>query len=334
MMGLSNRTTSNLPWVEKYRPKTFEQIYLNEYLKKRLLTYDSSNITHMIISGNPGIGKTTSAILLIKRILIDEDSYIELNASDNRGINMILNLVNTFCKKKTDDIIKIILLDEADNLTNKAQQQLITFMDLYPNTKFIFTCNNHSYLIEELQSRMTHFKFTIPSNENIIQYLQYILKSEGITTFPTETLNDIILISNRDFRICTNYLEAITSISSFSNFYDVFKVKYLIHMKELVQLLFDSNMRSIEKIIEKYIIILDYGVPNNDILISIIYIIDNYNLYYTDVDNNTSHTIDQNLKVESINLIYMYYFKIIETFDSKLYMIELFYNMKNKLLSV
>ena len=94
---------SKLPWVEKYRPNTFDELFIDSILKQRLMMMNTTNFNSIIISGNPGIGKTTTALLLIKNLLKDPDSFLELNASDNRGINMILSLVNIFCKKKTND---------------------------------------------------------------------------------------------------------------------------------------------------------------------------------------------------------------------------------------
>ena len=312
---------SKLPWVEKYRPNTFDELFIDSILKQRLMMMNTTNFNSIIISGNPGIGKTTTALLLIKNLLKDPDSFLELNASDNRGINMILSLVNIFCKKKTNDNIKIILLDEADNITTKAQQQLINVIEIYKNVKFILTCNNHTHIIESLQSRMILIQFSKAKLNDVTDYLKYILNKENIT-FDSDVLNDIAIVTKNDFRNSVNYIEAISKVYkhiSYNNFVNLFNVSYISDLKFIAYSLFDKNI-IIDDIIEHYLNLVDFSHPNNDILINIIYLIENSNDIYFDKN------ID--MKIEIINIIYQYYFKIVDTIDSKSLIIDMLYKIK------
>lgn len=153
------------PWTEKYRPILHKDLIVSEIQYKKICSFNEDTVPHILINGPPGIGKTTTALLIEKNIVQDEDSFIELNASDNRGINMISDLVQNICKKKTNSKIKIILLDEADNITKKAQQQLINMLENYKNIRVILTCNSYSEIIEPIQSRCEMLEFKkLPSS--------------------------------------------------------------------------------------------------------------------------------------------------------------------------
>jgi len=313
---------NTLPWTEKHRPSSFDELIVDDILKKRLTSYNVDNFNHLLLSGNPGIGKTTTALLIIKNIVSSKYSYIELNASDNRGIKMILTLVNIFCKRKTNDKIKIILLDEADNITSKAQQQLIGLIEAFPKVKFILTCNNSIDIIEGLQSRMTLIKFSKPSLQNITNYMKQILVKENIADYTNEGLNDIVLVTDYDFRSALNYLEAMcrvgVSISS-QTFQKYFNLIYIDYLKYLSKNIFNINI-PIESIIDKFVDLNSLGNPNNDTLISIIFLIENHKEYNIDITFNLAYNV--------INLIYVYYFKIIETNDSNLLIISLLYKIR------
>ena len=103
-------TKKLIPWVEKYRPKSIDEIVLDDYVKSKISIIADNHLPNLIITGSPGTGKTTTALCLAKKLAASPESVIELNASDNRGINMIHQLVQNFCKRVTKDKIKIIAL--------------------------------------------------------------------------------------------------------------------------------------------------------------------------------------------------------------------------------
>ncbi|GMF05528.1 unnamed protein product [[Candida] boidinii] len=149
-----------LPWVEKYRPQVLDDIVGNDETIESLKRIASEgNMPHLIISGLPGIGKTTSILCLAKELLGEanmKDAVLELNASDDRGIEVVRNKIKTFAQKKVSLLPgrhKIVILDEADSMTPGAQQALRRTMEIYSNTtRFAFACNQSNKIIEPLQS--------------------------------------------------------------------------------------------------------------------------------------------------------------------------------------
>ena len=148
----------SLPWIEKYRPKNTNQILLNKNLRSKIDTVIcNKNICNMIITGEPGTGKTSTIMCLINQLYDEvEKGYniLELNASDDRGLNIINNTIIPFCKKmKYKEKLKVIILDEADSLTMKAQNLLSSLITIYnKNTRFIFICNEYNKILESIQS--------------------------------------------------------------------------------------------------------------------------------------------------------------------------------------
>mgnify|MGYP003362640033 FL=1 len=139
-----------LPWVEKYRPKYLRDIVGNDETIQALRRIaQDGNLPHLIISGMPGIGKTTSVLCLARELLGDDakllrEGVLELNASDDRGIDIVRNMIKTFAQKKVNlpyNRHKIIILDEADSITPAAQQALRRTMEIYSSsTRFVFSC--------------------------------------------------------------------------------------------------------------------------------------------------------------------------------------------------
>ena len=109
---------NSIPWIEKFRPATLNDIALNPYIKAKLKNITIDNFTNILLCGPPGTGKTTTAISLANILLTDKENIIELNASDNRGINMISDFILKFCKNKGTEKIKIIM-DNVNSFCNQ-----------------------------------------------------------------------------------------------------------------------------------------------------------------------------------------------------------------------
>ena len=173
-------------WTEKYRPQTFNDLKGQEEVVKRVKALvEQKNIPHMLFSGPAGIGKTTLALIIVKQLYGKDwkQNFLELNASDARGIDTIRNDVKDFAKTKSISEIsyKIIFLDECDALTKEAQQALRRTMETYSEScRFILSCNFPSKIIDPIKSRCAAFKFRPLTNENIRLIIEEISKKENL----------------------------------------------------------------------------------------------------------------------------------------------------------
>ena len=161
---MNNVYNENIPWVEKYRPKSLDDITGNKDTMIKNNCKDG-NMPHLLLSGPSGTGKTTSIYCLSNQLLGEElikDSIMELNASDERGIDIVRGKIKMFAQKiiLPEKCHKIIILDEADSMTSAAMQAMRRTMELYSSsTKFVFICNNSSKIIEPIQSRCSMMRY-------------------------------------------------------------------------------------------------------------------------------------------------------------------------------
>jgi replication factor C small subunit len=168
-------------WIEKYRSETLEQYIGNDAIKDRIADCIAKNdIPHLIFAGSAGTGKTTLAKLIIRNIQCD---YLYLNASDENGIDVIRDKVKGFASTSTFKPLKVVILDEADFLTQPAQAALRNLIEEYSiTTRFILTCNYVERLIEPLQSRCELHMLKPPSKGDVARHIcTNILDVEGIT---------------------------------------------------------------------------------------------------------------------------------------------------------
>lgn len=263
-----------LPWVEKYRPKKLDDIVGNEETVERLkLIAADGNMPHMILSGLPGIGKTTSIHCLAYELLGPElyhQATLELNASDDRGIDVVRNKIKQFAQTKISlppSKHKIVILDEADSMTPGAQQALRRTMEIYSNTtRFAFACNQSLKIIEPLQSRCAILRYTKLTDDQILERLLEIAKKENVK-YNTEGLQALIFTAEGDMRQAINNLQSTVAGFGFVNDTNVFKIVDQPHPLIIKKILSACvNDRDIEKAIELFDSLWKKGYSTIDII--------------------------------------------------------------------
>lgn len=220
-----------LPWVEKYRPHKLDDIVGNEETIERLkMIVKDGNMPHMIISGLPGIGKTTSVHCLAYELLgpeLYQQATLELNASDDRGIEVVRNKIKHFAQTKIllpPGRHKIIILDEADSMTPGAQQALRRTMEIYSNTtRFAFACNQSLKIIEPLQSRCAILRYNKLADDQVLARLLEVAKAEDVK-YNSEGLQALIFTAEGDMRQAINNLQSTVAGFGFVNDINVFKI--------------------------------------------------------------------------------------------------------------
>ena len=219
-MGIKPKVlmTATGMWVEKYRPTKLSEIVNQTEIIGSLeaLIKDPTDMPHLLFSGSAGVGKTTAAICISRQILGEyaKDYTLELNASDERGIGMVREKVKKFSRYAgmVDVPFKIIILDEADEMTSDAQTALRRIIeDTAKNTRFILIANNVSKIIEPIQSRCAAFKFTSIPEKDVITRLEEIAKKEKVKT-DKKGLKEIYEYSEGDLRHAINLMQATASL--------------------------------------------------------------------------------------------------------------------------
>ena len=206
-----------LPWVEKYRPKVVDDIILDPLIKQKIIgMINNKFIPNIIITGEPSTGKT-STILFISKLLYNDkysDYVLELNASDDRGLSIINNTIYPFCKKKISlnpnyPTNKLVILDEADSITHKAQNLLSNMISEFKNhTNIVFICNDYDQIIESIQSKCIIIKYPKISHINLYNKIKNICIQENIK-YDKISIETLLLVSDYDIRHAINNLECI-----------------------------------------------------------------------------------------------------------------------------
>ncbi len=205
-------------WTEKYRPKKYEEMVGQDPIMKRVKSLTNSmNIPHLLFAGPAGTGKSTLALIVVKELYGDswKENYLELNASDERGINIVREKVKDFARTKSLGNVpfKVIFLDEADALTPEAQQALRRTMENYSSTcRFIMSCNYSSKIIDPIQSRCAIFRFKLLEKKDVKKVIERIAKGEKLE-IGEEALEAIYEGSDGDCRRSVNLLQSLAAIS-------------------------------------------------------------------------------------------------------------------------
>jgi replication factor C small subunit len=259
-------------WAEKYRPKSLSQMVNQKDIVERLESFvKSRNVPHCIFAGPPGTGKTTAALCLARDLYGDvyREHLMELNASDERGINVVRETVKTFARVRTLGEIpfKILILDEADNMTSDAQQALRRTMERYTETcRFILIANYSGKIIEPIQSRCAPFRFTYLPREEQDAYLKHIAENENIVLLE-DGLDAIYDVCEGDLRKAINSLQAAASLGkpvSSETVYSVVGRANPADVHAMIKIAMDGNFVEARKKLRE--MIMKYGVAGSDII--------------------------------------------------------------------
>lgn len=277
-------------WVEKYRPQSFDDIAGQVDIREQLQTYvEKNDVPNLMFAGPAGTGKTTSAVIIAKKLYGDDwqDNFLELNASDDRGIDVVRERIKSFARSSISDYDhRLIFLDEADSLTGDAQSALRRTMEQFShNIRFILSCNYSSQIIDPIQSRCSLHRFTPLTEEAVVERLKYIAAEENVEV-TEDGFEALAYASNGDMRRAVNALQAASIDDEAVDRDDVYAITGTARPEEIEQLItssLDGDYRSGQEQLEQ--LLLDRGMSGGDILQQL-----HRSLWDFDIDD--SHAVD------------------------------------------
>ena len=237
-----------IPWVEKYRPKTFSDIVSQSIAINNLKKFvKNTNIPHLIFSGPAGTGKTSTALIIAKSFLKEEElntNLLELNASDTVRMQFVREVLKNFVNQTLvkNGSLKFVILDEADNIPGQVQQALRRIIEKTSNNvKFILLCNYINRIIDPIISRCAVFRFVSLSKEKIIERLKYISEEEKLK-IPSEKreefFDQLYFISGGDLRKAINAFQMAVALDLLENLdiNEIFKISGFLDVETLEHL--------------------------------------------------------------------------------------------------
>ena len=259
-------------WTEKYRPKNLDEVVGQKHVTERLKAYVSSNnMPHLLLTGPAGTGKTTCSLALAKEMFGDEwkGNFIELNASDERGIDVVRGKIKEFARTaplgKAE--FKIIFTDEADALTTDAQAALRRTMEKFSKIcRFILSCNYSSKIIDPIQSRCAVFRFKPLSREDVSEYLNKIVTNEGIK-IDDDAMEALIHVARGDMRRAVNSLQVAAAQSERIDVDTIYQTTGLANPEEVKKMLetaLSGNFIGARDKLDE--IMIEFGLSGQDII--------------------------------------------------------------------
>ncbi|XP_070806671.1 replication factor C subunit 5 isoform X1 [Pituophis catenifer annectens] len=206
--------SANLPWVEKYRPQTLGDLISHEDILNTIQKFISEDrLPHLLLYGPPGTGKTSTILACAKQLYKEREfgsMVLELNASDDRGIDIVRGPIMNFASTRTifKRGFKLVILDEADAMTQDAQNALRRVIEKFTeNTRFCLICNYLSKIIPALQSRCTRFRFGPLTPELMVPRLKHVTEKENVDV-SDDGMKALVTLSNGDMRRSLNILQS------------------------------------------------------------------------------------------------------------------------------
>lgn len=214
MAGKGRDSSPNLPWVEKYRPQSLDELISHKEIIHTIQRFiQEDRLPHLLFYGPPGTGKTSTILACAKQLYSPREfnsMVLELNASDDRGIGIVRGPILSFASTRTifSSGFKLIILDEAEAMTNDAQNALRRVIEKFTeNTRFCLICNYLSHIIPALQSRCTRFRFGPLTPDQMQSRVDYVVQQEGVQATP-DGVRSLITLSQGDMRRALNILQS------------------------------------------------------------------------------------------------------------------------------
>lgn len=259
-------------WIEKYRPQTFSEMKGQKDIVKRVKAFvEQKNMPHLMFSGPAGVGKTTLSLIIARKLFGEEwrNNFLELNASDERGIDIIRNKVKDFARTRAigDVPFKIIYLDECDALTKEAQQALRRTMENYTQTcRFILSCNYSSKIIEPIQSRCAIFRFKPLDKKDVESIIERIAEQEKLK-IGENVAEALYQVSEGDCRKAENILQSSAVLDKHITEENIYSLASVARPKELKQALELAIKNKFVEARNKMLdIMLNYGLSGLDLV--------------------------------------------------------------------